>query len=276
MEANPTGLYNISFLQDTLLHLDKILGGRISRAAKGTTWVEEGGKILQQCFMELRRTLRNSTTFQRHPPWMKTLLDKMQMDPPSTLGGARENFFGRQLTLRSPFSGQQSSRSGSAGSGISTKSPTRSQPRKPLLRGVSTPEKVPEAIGAIMDGDVDSPPVDFPPVSDQKEHGNAFYDVCKGMACLVDECGHAFSNQYTCKGELREYTFYNGTKAELFVKDMFAKGSSAQQHHFAADAIVVGDEDQEEPCATLSGGEDDEDLNCKPKTGKAMAKGKGK
>ena len=39
------------------------------------------------------------------------------------------------------------------------------------------------------------------------------------MACMVEnEAGHAFSNQYTSKGEIREYIFPNGKKVELLVK----------------------------------------------------------
>jgi hypothetical protein len=80
LDINPTALYNKSFLQDSLMHVDRLLAGRLSKAANGTKWADEGSKLLHLCFMELRRTYRNSRIGERHAPWLKSLLNNMHGD----------------------------------------------------------------------------------------------------------------------------------------------------------------------------------------------------
>ena len=68
------------------------------------------------------------------------------------------------------------------------------------------------------------------PVSTPELPGSVFYDVAKGMACREEnEAGHAFSNQYTCKGEIREYIFPNGQKVEILVKAKVPRKVSDEQ-----------------------------------------------
>jgi hypothetical protein len=94
LDINPTAFYNKSFLQDSLMHVDRLLAGRLSKAANGTTWADEGSKLLHLCFMELRRIKGNTRTGERHAPWLKSLLNKMQGDA-GPLQEAKSDFFAR-------------------------------------------------------------------------------------------------------------------------------------------------------------------------------------
>jgi hypothetical protein len=218
LDINPTALYNKSFLQDSLTHVDRLLAGRLSKAAHGTKWADEGSKLWHLCFMELRRTYRNSRTGERHAPWLKHLLNNMQGDA-GPLQEAKSDFFAR-LRSSSSSSGAPCRRS------FASRSPPRSSQRGPLLRVASSPKEL-LRLQALMDGTVEEqqPPAMSPPspvstpTSVTTLTGSVFYDVAKGMACMVEnEAGHAFSNQYTSKGEIREYIFPNGKKVELLVK----------------------------------------------------------
>ena len=282
LDINSTGLYNTSFLQDCLMFVDKLLAGRLSKTLNSTKWADEGSKLLHLCFIELRRIKRNTRTGERHAPWLKALLNKMTTEG-NPLQDAKSQFFEsrRSTSSSSVATGRRSFASRSP--------PPRSSQRGLLLRVASSPKEV-LGLPALMDGTVDEqqPPAMAPtsPVSTPALTGSVFYDVAKGMACMVEnEAGHAFSNQYTCKGEIREYMFPNGQKVEILVKAKVPRQVADEQHeggHEYADQASSDEEAKEtegEPDGTTKGKHGN--TKCKKGTkgkgkGKGTWKGKGK
>lgn len=144
--------------------------------------------------------------------------------------------------------------------------PSPTKRRRPLLQVVGQDQEQPLVPLALDD------PEELLQTSEHSR-GNAFFDVSRGMACLVDEQGHIFSNQYTCQGELREYRFPDGQRVKLVVKALARPGPPRQEDH-DGEPDAEGD-DAEEKQEEEESQDESEEKEVK-RSGKEAGKGKGK
>ena len=133
------------------------------------------------------------------------------------------------------FAGQPALKRETSSSSVTscTRTGPASSMQGPVYSGGPCPTKRRRPLLQVVVQDQGQPLVPLP-LDDPKELlqtsdlGNAFFDVSCGMACLVDEQGHMFSNQYTCQWELREYRFPDGQRVKLVVKALARPGPQGQ------------------------------------------------